>query len=166
METTVLKIRSKEKGFSFKKQIERRVKEMKWINSIYQLALGLLLSGVLLLSAHVALAGSKGNGAPQNPHIYTPAAQPKPVQINPIPESKINPEPTKNPTNQGDLVPAPTSGINPQALRPNVPAINIPESPRYTAKPCSSIKDCWDNLTGPKPLPTPQPEDSTGPGRS
>ncbi len=106
---------------------------MKWNNSMYNLALGLLLSGFLLLWAQVALAGSKGKEVPQNTPINTPEAQHKPVQINPAPEPQIK----SNPANQGDLVPAPTSGINQEALRAARPYINTPiqRPERQTEKP-------------------------------
>ena len=131
MESKGLRLRNKEKGFSFKNHIERRGEKMKWNNAMYNLALGLLLSGFILLSAHVALAGSKGKEVPQNTPVYTPEAQHKPVQTNPTPEPQIK----STPSNHGDL--ATTPRINPEALRSVRPYVNNPiqRPERQTDKP-------------------------------
>lgn len=111
-----LEIRSKEKGFNLNNQIDRRGNVMNFTKNMHQVVLGLLLILALLLKTQVAGAGTKSNGAPQN--------VPKNNGTQPTPESstKFNPEPT----NQGDLVPASTPRVNPEALKPNIPAVNNP----------------------------------------
>lgn len=142
MENKRLEIRSKETGFSYKIQIDRREKAMNFAKSMHQVLLGLILALALLFEAQVALAGFNANGVPQNAPQgnVVPQNVPKNNGTQPTPESstKFNPEPTKNPTNQGDLVPASTLRVNPEALRPNIPAVNYPGFPRYTPQPVDS----------------------------
>lgn len=133
-----LEIRSKEKEFNLNNQIDRRGNVMNFTKNMHQVVLGLLLILALLLKTQVAGAGTKSNGAPQN--------VPKNNGTQPTPESstKFNPDPT----NQGDLVPASTPRVNPEALKPNIPAVNYPGFPRYTPQPVDSTNQGGVNATG------------------